>query len=132
MSARSRRANGHLDQDIARHPGGLRVRLHADIRFGPIKDELARRRRRLAGDQQPEHQDDRRGLPLDAQGAGRAIAIATKPLYIVTGKQCTTYGLPRRRLMRFVNKLLANLTDAKAGDLDDRIINILTRIAPSV
>ncbi|MBD4629117.1 FAD-dependent oxidoreductase, partial [Xanthomonas citri pv. citri] len=42
------------------------------------------------------------------------------------------YGLPRRRLMRFVNKLLANLTDAKAGDLDDRIINILTRIAPSV
>ena len=34
--------------------------------------------------------------------------------------------------MKFVNKLLANLTDSKGGDLDDRIINVLTRIAPSV
>ena len=47
-------------------------------------------------------------------------------------KICTTYGLPRRRIMKFVNKLLANLTDSKGGDLDDRIINVLTRIAPSV
>ena len=47
-------------------------------------------------------------------------------------KMCTTYGLPRRRLMKFVNKLLANLTDARSGDLDDRIINTLTRIVPSL
>ncbi len=44
---------------------------------------------------------------------------------------CTTYGLPRKTLMRFVHKLLANLTDADDGDAMDRIINTLTRIAPS-
>ncbi|SPF68825.1 Geranylgeranyl reductase family [Propionibacterium ruminifibrarum] len=44
---------------------------------------------------------------------------------------CTTYGLPRPVLMRFVNKLLANLTDARGGDAFDHIINTLTRIAPS-
>lgn len=44
---------------------------------------------------------------------------------------CTTYGLPRKTLMRFVHKLLANLTDSRDGDLSDRIINSLTRIAPS-
>lgn len=44
---------------------------------------------------------------------------------------CTTYGLPRKTLMRFVHKLLANLTDARDGDAMDKIINSLTRIAPS-
>lgn len=44
---------------------------------------------------------------------------------------CTTYGLPRPALMRFVNKLLANLTDSNGGDAYDHIINALTRIAPS-
>ena len=44
---------------------------------------------------------------------------------------CTTYGLPRKHLMRFVHKLLANLTDSRDGDYMDRIINTLTRIAPS-
>ncbi|HNV10764.1 MAG TPA: geranylgeranyl reductase family protein [Propionibacteriaceae bacterium] len=43
----------------------------------------------------------------------------------------TTYGLPRKTLMRFVHKLLANLTDESDGDAYDRIINTLTRIAPS-
>ncbi|HSN43238.1 MAG TPA: geranylgeranyl reductase family protein [Propionibacteriaceae bacterium] len=43
----------------------------------------------------------------------------------------TTYGLPRKTLMRFVHKLLANLTDESDGDAMDRIINTLTRIAPS-
>jgi flavin-dependent dehydrogenase len=46
-------------------------------------------------------------------------------------KLCTTYGLPRKSLMRLVNKLLANLTDARDGDLSDRLINTLTRLAPS-
>lgn len=43
---------------------------------------------------------------------------------------CIKYGLPRRRLMRLVHKLLANLTDQRGGDLDDHIINTLTRLAP--
>jgi menaquinone-9 beta-reductase len=44
---------------------------------------------------------------------------------------CTTYGLPRRRLMRFTLKLLANLTDAHDGDAMDKLINSLSRIAPA-
>ncbi len=44
---------------------------------------------------------------------------------------CTTYGLPRRRLMILVHKLLANLTDAHHGDGYDRLINTLTRMAPA-
>jgi flavin-dependent dehydrogenase len=34
-------------------------------------------------------------------------------------------------LMRFVLKLLANLTDPRGGDAMDRIINALTRVAPA-
>jgi len=45
-------------------------------------------------------------------------------------RACVRYGLPRKALMRFVHKLLANLTDARGGDASDRIINTLTRIAP--
>ncbi|MEZ5087089.1 MAG: geranylgeranyl reductase family protein [Tessaracoccus sp.] len=45
---------------------------------------------------------------------------------------CTKYGLPRKTLMRFVHKLLANLTDARGGDAMDRIINALCKVAPSV
>ena len=44
---------------------------------------------------------------------------------------CTTYGLPHPTLMRFVMKLLANLTDAHDGDAMDRIINALSKAAPS-
>ena len=44
---------------------------------------------------------------------------------------CTTYGLPRRTLMRFTLKLLANLTDAHDGDTMDKLINSLSRIAPA-
>ena len=43
----------------------------------------------------------------------------------------TKYGLPRKRLMRFTLKLLANLTDPRGGDASDRVINALSRIAPS-
>lgn len=45
---------------------------------------------------------------------------------------CTTYGLPRKHLMRLVNKLLANLTDSRDGDAADRIVNTLVRLAPPV
>lgn len=40
------------------------------------------------------------------------------------------HGLTHPILMKFVLKLLANLTDPKGGDAMDRIINGLTRIAP--
>jgi geranylgeranyl reductase family protein len=44
----------------------------------------------------------------------------------------TRYGLPRPVLMRFVLKLLANLTDRRGGDAADRVISALTRLAPAV
>jgi menaquinone-9 beta-reductase len=46
-------------------------------------------------------------------------------------KICTTYGLPHRTLMRFVLKLMANLTDTADGDAMDKIINSLSRMAPA-
>ena len=46
-------------------------------------------------------------------------------------KQATKYGLPRQGLMRFLLKLMANLTDPRDGDVSDRIINGLSRIAPT-
>jgi geranylgeranyl reductase family protein len=46
-------------------------------------------------------------------------------------KQATRYGLPRTSLMRFTLKLMANLTDPRDGDVSDRVINALSRIAPA-
>jgi geranylgeranyl reductase family protein len=46
-------------------------------------------------------------------------------------KACTKYGLPRKTLMQFTLKLLANLTDSRDGDAMDKVINSLSRIAPS-
>ena len=46
-------------------------------------------------------------------------------------KQATRYGLPRESLMKFMLKLMANLTDARDGDVADRIINGLSRVAPA-
>jgi len=47
-------------------------------------------------------------------------------------KVATRHGLPRPVLMRFVLKLLANLTDPRGGDAADRVITALTRLAPAV
>jgi len=47
-------------------------------------------------------------------------------------RACTRHGLPHPALMRFVLKLLANLTDPQDGDVSDRIITALTRITPAV
>jgi len=44
----------------------------------------------------------------------------------------TKHGMPHPTLMRFVLKLLANLTDPRDGDAMDRIINGLTKVAPAV
>jgi geranylgeranyl reductase family protein len=43
----------------------------------------------------------------------------------------TKHGMPHPTLMRFVLKLLANLTDPRGGDAMDRIINGLTKVAPA-
>ncbi len=40
------------------------------------------------------------------------------------------YGFPRERLMRFALRMLANLTDGRDGDLDDRVMDWIVRIAP--
>ncbi len=44
----------------------------------------------------------------------------------------TRHGMPHPMLMRFMFKLLANLTDPKGGDAMDRIINGLTKVVPAV
>ncbi len=46
-------------------------------------------------------------------------------------KQATKYGLPRTTLMKFMLKLMANLTDPRDGDVADRVINALTRVTPA-
>ena len=46
-------------------------------------------------------------------------------------RQATRHGLPRPTLMRFMLKLMANLTDPRDGDAMDRIINGLSRVAPA-
>jgi geranylgeranyl reductase family protein len=47
-------------------------------------------------------------------------------------RACTRHGLPHPRLMKFVLKLLANLTDPHDGDASDRIITALTKITPAL
>jgi len=44
----------------------------------------------------------------------------------------TRHGLPRKTLMAFLLKLLANLHDPRDGDASDRLIAALTRLTPSV
>ena len=47
-------------------------------------------------------------------------------------RACTRHGLSHPALMRFVLKLLANLSDPHDGDLADRAIHVLTRLTPAV
>jgi flavin-dependent dehydrogenase len=44
----------------------------------------------------------------------------------------TRHGLPHPMLMRFVLKLMANLTEPRGGDAMDRVINGMVRLAPAV
>ncbi|MFC7549108.1 geranylgeranyl reductase family protein [Plantactinospora sp. GCM10030261] len=44
----------------------------------------------------------------------------------------TRHGMPHPTLMRFVLKLMANLTDPRGGDAMDRVINAMTKVAPAV
>ncbi len=47
-------------------------------------------------------------------------------------RACTRHGLPHPALMRFVLKLLANLSDPQDGDFADRAIHVLTRLTPAI
>ncbi|WP_405092060.1 geranylgeranyl reductase family protein [Micromonospora sp. NBC_01392] len=47
-------------------------------------------------------------------------------------RMATKHGMPHPMLMRFVLKLLANLTDPRGGDAMDRVINAMTKVAPTV
>ena len=47
-------------------------------------------------------------------------------------KLAIRYGLPQPVLMRFVLKLLANLTDRRSKDAADWIVNAVSTLAPSV
>jgi geranylgeranyl reductase family protein len=40
------------------------------------------------------------------------------------------HGIPRERLMRFALRMLANLSDGRDGDIDDRIMSLLVSLAP--
>ncbi len=44
----------------------------------------------------------------------------------------TRHGLPRRTLMAFLLKLLANLYDPRDGDAADRVITAMTRLTPGL
>ncbi|SIO90462.1 geranylgeranyl reductase family protein [Nocardiopsis sp. JB363] len=46
-------------------------------------------------------------------------------------KYATKYGLRQRTLMKFVLKMLANLTEPNKGDAMDRVINGLSKMAPA-
>ena len=57
------------------------------------------------------------------------VALIEKPQIM---QLCTNKGLPIPRLMTFVNKLLSDGYERKGGDLDDRLITMLTRLVPSL
>jgi menaquinone-9 beta-reductase len=46
-------------------------------------------------------------------------------------KACASYGLPRPTLMKLVLKLMANLYEPARGDITDRVVRGLVRLAPS-
>jgi menaquinone-9 beta-reductase len=46
-------------------------------------------------------------------------------------RMLTEYGLPIRPLMRFLVRLMGNLTDGKDGDAQDRLMYALERLAPA-
>jgi geranylgeranyl reductase family protein len=60
---------------------------------------------------------------------GRVFAkMIGNPVFM---KQAARHGLPRTALMRFMLKLMANLTDPHDGDVSDRVINALSRVTPA-
>ncbi|HWB72331.1 MAG TPA: geranylgeranyl reductase family protein [Egibacteraceae bacterium] len=44
---------------------------------------------------------------------------------------CTEHGMPRRRVMEFVFRVMAHLTNRRSADLADRVIKALSRAVPA-
>ena len=61
---------------------------------------------------------------------GRAFAKAIGHPTVM--RYSVYHGFPRERLMRFALRILANLTDGREGDLDDKIMDWIVRIAPAL
>jgi geranylgeranyl reductase family protein len=59
---------------------------------------------------------------------GRAFVRAVGKPWVM--RAATRYGLPRRRFMAFLLRVMANLTDGRQGDVEDRIMHALVRMAP--
>jgi flavin-dependent dehydrogenase len=60
--------------------------------------------------------------------AGRAFARAIGNAWFM--RNAVTHGFPRERLMRFLLRVLSNVTDGKDGDIDDRLMDLVIRIMP--
>ncbi len=61
---------------------------------------------------------------------GRAfVALIEKPKIM---RFLTYHGLPRRRLMKLVNKILSDGYERSGGDIDDRMISALTKMVTKV
>jgi menaquinone-9 beta-reductase len=86
---------------------------------------------------------DRAGAELVLQGYPQALKDAYGGYYTLgrkfvgaighpwVMKFATRHGMPRPALMRFVLKLLANLTEPQGGDAADRVINALSKLTPT-
>ncbi len=86
---------------------------------------------------------DRAGAELVLQGYPQALKDAYGGYYTLgrkfvgaighpwVMKFATRHGMPRPALMRFVLKLLANLTEPRGGDAGDRVINALSKLTPA-
>ncbi|MFC5065383.1 geranylgeranyl reductase family protein [Actinomycetospora atypica] len=61
---------------------------------------------------------------------GNRFAHALRHPWLV--RTTARYGLPRRRLMAFLLKLLANLHDDRDGDASDRLFEVLLRLTPAL
>ncbi|MFB3739061.1 MAG: geranylgeranyl reductase family protein [Candidatus Velamenicoccus archaeovorus] len=61
--------------------------------------------------------------------AGRAfVRVIGHPTVM---RMLTDYGLPRERLMRFLLRVMGNLTDGPGGDVQDRLMDTLVRLMPA-
>jgi geranylgeranyl reductase family protein len=60
--------------------------------------------------------------------AGRLFARAIGNSWFM--RNAVTHGFPRERLMRFLLRVLSNVTDGKEGDVDDRLMHVVIRMMP--
>jgi menaquinone-9 beta-reductase len=60
--------------------------------------------------------------------AGRAFARAIGNAWFM--RNAVTRGFPHERLMRFLLRVLSNVSDGKDGDFDDRVMDVVIRMMP--